>query len=168
MRRGLIALSVGLIFLASTASVSIVLAENVVVANGKTVSFDYTLTVDGAVVESSQGKKPLQYVHGQGKIIPGLEKQLAGLKVGDEKKIVVPVDQAYGQINPKAVQEVQKSSIPADIKLTVGTMLQMSDPSGNNFPAKVKEIKDKTVVMDFNHPLAGKELTFQVKIVDIK
>ncbi len=168
MRRWFIALLFGLVFLASNITVSVVLAEDVVVANGKTVTFDYTLTVDGAVVESSQGKKPLQYVHGQGKIIPGLEKQLAGLKVGGEKKIVVKPEEAYGQIDPKAVKEVEKSQIPADIKLTVGTLLEMRDPNGNAFPAKVQEIKDKIVVMDFNHPLAGKELTFQVKIVDIK
>ena len=168
MHRGIFTSFVGFFLLASAMSVSVVFAEDIVVTNGKTVTFDYTLSVDGVVVETSQGKKPLQYVHGQGKIIPGLEKQLAGLKVGDEKKIVVPVDQAYGPIDPKAIQEVEKSQIPADIKLAVGTMLEMSDPSGNTFPAKVKEIKDKTVIMDFNHPLAGKELTFQIKIVDIK
>ena len=168
MRRRFMALFVGFVFLANAVAVSVVLAEGVVVSDGKTVTFDYTLSVDGAVVESSEGKKPLEYVHGQGKIIPGLEKALAGLKVGEEKKIVVPAEQAYGQIDLKAVQEVEKSQIPADIKLTVGAMLEMSDASGHAFPAKVKEIKDKTVVMDFNHPLAGKELTFQVKIVDIK
>ena len=167
MKRVLIALSVALIFLSRTGS-SVVMAADVAVADGKTVSFDYILTVDGAVVESSQGKKPLQYVHGQKKIIPGLEKQLAGLKIGDEKKIVVPAEEAYGKVDPKAVQEVDRSLIPKDIPLTVGTILESTDPSGHTFPAKVKEIKEKTVLLDFNHPLAGKELTFQVKIEDIK
>ena len=167
MKRVLMALSVALIFL-SRAGLSVVMADHAVVADGKTVSFDYTLTVDGAVVDSSQGKKPLQYVQGQKKIISGLEKQLTGLKIGDEKKIVVPAEEAYGKIDPKAVQEVDRASIPKDIPLTVGTILEATDPAGHTFPAKVTAIKEKTVMLDLNHPLAGKELTFQVKIVDIK
>ena len=167
MKRVLMALFVALIFLARAGS-NVVMAEDVVVSDGKTVSFDYTLTVGGAVVESSNGKKPLQYVHGQNKIILGLEKQLAGLKVGDEKKIVVPAEEAYGKVDPKAIQEVDRALIPKEIPLSLGTILQSTDPSGHTFPAKVMEIKEKTVLLDFNHPLAGKELTFDVKIVDIK
>ncbi len=167
MKRVLIALSVALVFL-SRAGSGMVMAEDIVVGDGKTVSFDYTLTVEGKVVESSKGKKPLQYVHGQKKIIPGLEKQLAGLKIGDQKKIVVPAEEAYGKINPKAVQEVERSLIPKDIPLTVGTILETTDPAGHTFPAKVTAIQEKTVMLDLNHPLAGKELTFEVKIVDIK
>ena len=169
MRQWLIILVIGLSFLASNITGnSVVCAEDVVVAKGKTVTFDYTLTVDGTVVDSSQGKKPLEYVHGEGKLIPGLEKALEGLKVGEEKKVVVPPDQGYGQIDPKAVQEVDKSLMPKDPPVAVGMMMEMTDPNGNTFPAKVKEIKDKTVMMDFNHPLAGKELIFQIKIVSIK
>ena len=167
MKRILVALSVALVFLFKANS-GVVMAEDVVIADGKTISFDYTLTVDGAVIESSKGKKPLEYVHGQNKIIPGLEKQLAGLKVGDAKKIVVPVEEAYGKIDPKAVQEVDRTLIPKEIPLAVGTLLETTDPQGHTFPAKVTEIKEKTVMLDLNHPLAGKELTFDVKIVDIK
>ena len=167
MKRVLITLSVVLVFLFKAGS-GAVMAEDVVVADGKTISFDYTLTVDGAVIESSKGKKPLEYVHGEKKIIPGLEKQLAGLKIGDEKKIVVPAEEAYGNIDPKALQEVDRSLISKEIPLTVGTILETTDPAGRTFPAKVTEIKEKTVMLDLNHPLAGKELTFDVKIVDIK
>ena len=81
---------------------------------------------------------------------------------------MVPAEEVYGKINPKAVQEVDRSLIPKDIPLTVGTLLETTDPAGHTFPAKVTEIKEKTVMLDLNHPLAGKELTFDVKIVDIK
>ena len=144
------------------------MAEDVVVAEGKTVSFDYTLTVERKVVDSSQGKKPLEYVQGKGQIIPGLEKQLAGLKVGDEKTVDVKPEEGYGMYDASGVKEVEKNLIPSDIPLTVGTLLEMQDPSGHVFPAKVTEIKDKTVMLDFNHPWAGKELSFQIKIVDVK
>ena len=167
MKRVLMALFVALIFLARAGS-NVVMAEDVVVSDGKTVSFDYTLTVGGVAVESSQGKKPLQYAHGQNKIIPGLEKQLAGLKVGDQKKIVVPPEEAYGKVNPNVFREIERSLIPKDIPLTIGTILETVDPSGHTLPGKVIEIKDKTIMLDSNHPLAGKELIFDVKIVDIK
>ena len=167
MKRIFMVAALALVFLLKT-GVSSLMAADVVVADGKTVSFDYTLTVDGAVVDNSQGKKPLQYVQGQKKIILGLEKQLAGLKIGDQKKIVVSPEEAYGKVDPKAVQEVDRALIPKDTPLTVGTILEATDPSGHAFPAKITEIKDKTVMLDLNHPLAGKELTFDVKIVDIK
>ena len=166
MKKILIALSVVLV-LSSRMGMSWA-ADASVIAAGKTVSFDYTLTVDGQVVDSSKGKKPLQYVHGQGKIIPGLEKQLEGLKVGDEKKVVVAPQEGYGKIDPKAVKEIDRSLIPKTIPLTVGTILESTDPNGYTFPAKVTEIKDKTVMLDYNHPLAGKELNFDIKIGDIK
>ena len=143
-------------------------AEEVLVADGKNVSFEYTLTVEGQEVDSSKEHGPLQYVHGEGKIIPGLEKQLAGLKVGDEKTVTVAPEEAYGMSDPGNVKEIQRSLIPADINLAVGTTLEMTDKNGNVFPTTVKEIKENTVLLDFNHPLAGKQLTFQIKIVDIK
>ena len=143
-------------------------AEDAVIANGKTVSLEYTLTVDGKVVDSSKGQTPLKYVQGEGKIIPGLEKQLAGLKVGEEKNIVVAPEDAYGMPDPSGVKEIKKTMIPKDIELAVGTTLEMSDNTGNVFPATIKEIKPDTVMLDFNHPLAGKQLNFQVKVVEIK
>ena len=138
------------------------------VADGKKVTFDYTLSVDGKVVETSKEEGPMEYTQGDDSLIPGLAKQMEGLKVGDEKIIVVPADKGFGPVDPQAVQEVPRSAIGADIELSVGLLLQMNDPEGNAYPATVKEIKDDKVVIDFNHPLAGKELTFNVKITDIK
>ncbi len=143
-------------------------AQELAVANGKTVSFEYVLTVDGKEEDSSKGKPPLEYVHGERKIIPGLEKQLTGMKVGDSKNVLVLFQEGYGPVDPRGFQEVSLDLLPKDIKLEIGLSLQMRDSVGNSFPCRIKEIKDQSVLVDFNHPLAGKDLHFQVKIVDIK
>ena len=132
------------------------------------VSFDYTLTDEtGNVVDTSRGKAPMQYVHGRGQIIPGLEKELTGMAVGGEKKVVVKPEDAYGPIDPAAFREIPKEQVPAEA-LKVGTMLLAQAPGGQGVPVRVHEIKEKTVVMDFNHPLAGKTLSFDVKITGVK
>jgi FKBP-type peptidyl-prolyl cis-trans isomerase SlyD len=143
-------------------------AQNATVQPGSEVSFDYTLTDDGGkVVDSSKGKEPMHYVHGKGQIIAGLEKELAGMAVGAEKKVTVKPEDAYGPVDPRAFQEIPKETLPPEA-LKVGTMLMAQAPSGQGVPVRVHEIKDSTVVMDFNHPLAGKTLSFDVKITDIK
>ncbi len=137
------------------------------VADGMKVKFDYTLTVDKEQVETTKGKEPLEYVHGQNMLIPGLEKELAGMKAGDEKTVVVKSEDAYGPVRPEALREVENTKLPKEITPQVGMVLEMQDPQGNAYPAVVKEVKDKTFVLDFNHPLAGKELKFDVKIVAV-
>ena len=139
-----------------------------VVKDGMSVSFDYTLKdTDGKVIETSKGKTPLNYVHGQRQMIPGLEKELTGMKVGGEKHVTVKPEDAYGPINKNAFQEVPKEKIPVN-GLKVGTILAVKSPDGRVMPTRVAEIKEKTVVMDMNHPMAGKTLVFDVKIVDIQ
>ena len=139
-----------------------------VVKDGMSVSFDYTLKdTDGKVIETSRGTKPLNYTHGQKQMIPGLEKQLAGMKVGDEKNVRVKPEDAYGPVNKNAFQEVPKEKIPVN-GLKVGAVLAAKGAEGQIIPARVHEIKDKTVIMDMNHPMAGKTLVFDVKIVDIQ
>ena len=139
-----------------------------VVADGMKVKFDYTLTVDKEKVETTEGKQPLEYVHGKEMLIPGLEKELAGLKAGDAKTVVVKPEDGYGPVRPEAVREMDKEKLPKDITPQVGMVLEMQDPDGNAYPAMIKEIKDKTFMLDFNHPLAGKELQFDVKIVSVE
>src|SRR6266545_612094 len=140
----------------------------VVIQTGSLVAFDYTLTDEsGTVIDSSKGKEPMHYVHGKGQIIPGLEKELAGMAVGGEKKVTVKPEDGYGPINPQAFQEIPKEKLPADA-LKVGTMLMAQGPQGQGVPVRVHEIKENTVIMDFNHPLAGKTLSFDIKITDIK
>ena len=139
------------------------------VTDGKSVSLEYTLTLDDdkSVVESNVGKQPLIYTHGTQQIVPGLEKALEGLAVGDTKEVTVPPAEGYGEKNPNALQEVQKQLIPPDA-LVVGTRLQGQAPDGHMVYPRVAEIKDNTVVLDFNHPLAGKTLHFDVKVLAIQ
>jgi FKBP-type peptidyl-prolyl cis-trans isomerase 2 len=139
-----------------------------VVQDGAEVSFDYTLTDDGGkVIDSSKGKEPMNYTHGKGQIIPGLEREMAGMAVGAEKKVTVKPEDAYGPVNPQAFQEVPKDKLPPDA-LKVGIVLTAQGPQGQAVPVRVHEIKEKTVVMDFNHPLAGKTLSFDIKITAVK
>ena len=138
------------------------------VTEGKSISLEYTLTLDDkSVVESNVGKQPLTYTHGTRQIIPGLEKALEGLAVGDTKEVTVAPADGYGEKDPEALQEVEKKLVPPDA-LVVGSRLQGKAPDGHMVYPLVAEIKDDTVVLDFNHPLAGKTLHFDVKILDIK
>ncbi len=139
-----------------------------VVKDGMLVSMEYTLKgTDGKVIDSSKGREPLKYVHGQKSMIPGLEKELTGMKVGSEKNVTVKPEDAYGPISPNAFQEIPKEKIPANA-LKVGAVLQGQDDQGRPMLARIKEIKEKSVVLDMNHPMAGKTLVFNIKIVDIQ
>jgi len=142
--------------------------DDMTIQKGSQVSFDYTLTVDNQVIDSSKDKEPLQYTHGEGKIIPGLSKQLEGMKVGDEKRILVGPQEAYGLVNPAAIQEIPKSQLPPDLEPEAGIHLEVNDQTGRSSIVKITEVKEDSVVIDLNHPLAGKTLTFDVKIVAIK
>ncbi len=125
------------------------------------------LTVDGKVVDSSEGQKPLHYIHGKGQMIPGLEHQLAGLHVGDSKDVTVKPEDGYGPVDPSAIIEVQKTQLPPDVKPEVGMVLRGANADGHSFRAIIKEVKAQTVVLNLNHILAGKTLSFKVKIVGI-
>jgi FKBP-type peptidyl-prolyl cis-trans isomerase SlyD len=139
-----------------------------VVKDGMMVSLDYTLKgTDGKVMETSKGREPLKYIHGQKMMIPGLERELTGMKVGGQKNVTVKPEDAYGKINPNAVQEIPKEKIPPNA-LKVGAVLAASSPQGMVVPMTVRQIKEKTVVMDMNHPMAGKTLVFDIKVVDIQ
>ncbi len=142
--------------------------DNKVVKDGSEVSLQYSLSgEDGKLIESNKGKEPLKYTHGQQQIIPGLEKGLAGMKVGDEKRVKVKPEDAYGPVNKEAFQEFPKEKIPPD-GLKVGAVLTARGPQGQVVPVRVHEIKEKTVVLDMNHPMAGKTLVFDVKVLDIQ
>ena len=143
-------------------------AESLTIHNGSLVAFDYTLTVDGKVVDTSKGKSPLEYTQGDGKLIPGLTKQMEGMRVGYEKTIEVKPEEGYGNPDPTAFKEVPVSSLPANTKPEIGMNFQAKDDAGRVFNARISQVKDNTVIMDFNHPLAGKTLIFNVKIISIK
>ena len=142
-------------------------APDMSVSEGRQVSIEYILKLeDKTVVDSNVGGAPLTYVHGSHQIVPGLEKSLAGMKVGDKKEVTVIPEDGYGPVDTKALIEVNKEQVPPD-SLKIGSNLQGRDNNGNVFSAHVAEIKDKTVVLDFNHPLAGKTLYFEVRVLNI-
>jgi FKBP-type peptidyl-prolyl cis-trans isomerase SlyD len=139
-----------------------------VVKDGSVVSLQYSLSEeDGKLIESNKGKDPLKYTHGSKQIVPGLEKELTGMKVGGEKRVTVKPEDAYGVVNSKAFQEVPKEQIPVN-GLKVGATLAAKGPQGQEIPVRVHEIKEKTVVLDLNHPMAGKTLLFDIKILDVQ
>lgn len=141
--------------------------DSATVSAGSTVSLEYTLTLDDqSVLESNVGKEPMTYTQGAHEIVPGLETALEGMKKGERKHIAVAPADGYGPIDPQGVREVKKELIPATAQ-KVGVQLQGQSADGLTAFPIVKEIKEETVVLDFNHPLAGKTLHFDVTILAI-
>ncbi len=143
------------------------MAGNRKVTKGKVVSIEYTLKLkDGTVVDSNVGGKPFTFIQGSHQIIPGLEKAIEGMKVGESKHVVLPPKDAYGEVDRNAFVEVPKEKVPKGVK--EGTYLQGTDPQGGKILVRVAKVKKDTVVLDFNHPLAGKTLYFDVKVLDVR
>ena len=137
------------------------------ISNGCRVSLEYTLTLeDGTIVDSNVDGEPLTYTHGEGQIIPGLERALDGLASGAEESVDVVAEDGYGPTQPEAIQEVPLDRIPEGAR-QVGAGLQGETAEGAVVQARVTEVKDDTVVVDFNHPLAGKTLHFSVEILEV-
>ncbi|MCB1420554.1 MAG: peptidylprolyl isomerase [Notoacmeibacter sp.] len=136
--------------------------------NGNTVKIHYTGTLaDGSQFDSSEGRAPLTFKLGAGQIIPGLERQIAGMAVGDSKTVTVPADEAYGPRNPEQIQEVPRSVLPPEVTPEVGMQLQAQAPNGMPVMLVVSAVTDETITVDGNHPLAGQDLTFAVEVVGI-
>lgn len=139
---------------------------NKTVSNGKVISLEYTLKLeDGEVVDTNVGADPLTYTHGANQIIRGVESAVEGMEVGQAKQAIVPPTEGYGDPDPSAFHEVAKEKLPKEIQ--VGTQLHGKDASGREIRPIVSAIKDETVLLDFNHPLAGKTLYFDLKVVNI-
>lgn len=137
------------------------------ISNNSLVKIHYKGTLeDGSVFDSSEGQEPLKFIFGVGMIIPGLEEGILGLKVGDKKVIKIESNKAYGPYMEQAVQEVPKEHFPENIDLKVGLQLAANGPNGQ-MPITIKEIKDSSVIVDFNHALAGKDLTFDVEVIEV-
>ena len=130
------------------------------------VTLNYKLTVDGEVVDSSEGKDPFTYNHGEGEIVPGLEEALEGMKEGEKKSISVPPEKGYGEANPDAMQKVPRAAFQGGGELAVGEMV-LGQAGGHEFQAKIVALDDEEVTLDLNHPLAGKTLEFQVEIMAV-
>ncbi|KPN63663.1 FKBP-type peptidyl-prolyl cis-trans isomerase SlyD [Aliiroseovarius sp. xm-m-379] len=138
------------------------------VTSGAQVAIHYTGTLeDGSVFDSSEGRDPLSFTVGSGMIIPGLDKALPGMTVGEKKKVTIAPEEAYGPRHDQAVMDVPRSDIPAEIPLEVGLQLQMSGPQGQPIPVTVTALTEESVTLDANHALAGKTLIFDFELVSI-
>ncbi len=138
------------------------------VQDGQVVSMEYTLRVDGEVIDTSEGHEPFEYIQGAGNIIPGLEREMYGLSVGESKEVTISAKDGYGEVDEGAFMDVPRDRFPPTIPLQVGVELQVSDPSGRPLYARIHKVEEESVRLDFNHPLAGKDLHFTVKVVGLR
>lgn len=138
------------------------------VKDGLVVSMEYKLTVDGEVLDSSDEAGPLQFLAGYANIIPGLEKEMMDMKIGDSKNVTVQPSDGYGEFDEEAFTDVPRTEFPADMAMEEGMELHVTDDDDNHQAAYVAEFDDKTVKLDFNHPLAGAVLEFYVKVVALR
>lgn len=139
------------------------------ITQNSAVSFHYTLTDDqGQQIDSSAGQEPLAYLHGAGNIIPGLEKALEGKSVGDQMVVEVSAEEGYGPVQEELIQEVPRSSFQGVESIEVGMQFEAQTGQGGAVPVTVTLVTDETVTVDGNHPLAGKDLNFDVTIADVR
>lgn len=133
------------------------------------VSLHYKLRSEsGELLDSSEGNQPIEFLQGSGEIIHGLEEHLYGMQVGESKEVTLKPEEAYGQRDPQATTRVPRSAFPDDVELKVGMAVQMRDEDGEPVLAYVGEIGEQEVLLDHNHPLAGKTLRFDVEVVGVR
>ena len=137
--------------------------------SGDTVKIHYTGTLDdGTQFDSSQGREPLEFEVGSGQVIPGFDKAVEGMAVGDSKSVRIEADEAYGPRHEQLVQEVDRSLLPDDLNPEAGMALQSSSPDGQVTQFMVTDVSDESITVDANHPLAGQALSFDIELVAIK
>ncbi|OJT24514.1 peptidylprolyl isomerase [Archangium sp. Cb G35] len=139
------------------------------IAKDSVVSIDYRLHLgDGKIIDESEPGDPLVYLHGYEEIVPGLEKALEGKKAGESLKVVVEPKDGYGEYDPDGVEEVPREDFPPDMELEAGGIVSATDEDGDDVEFLVKEVRAKTVVIDFNDPMAGKTLHFDVTVREVR
>jgi len=138
------------------------------VQDGLVVSMNYRLTVDGEVLDSSDDEGPLQFLAGYDNIVPGLEREMIGMKIGENKEVVVKPEDGYGEFDEEAFMDVPRTEFPEDLKLEEGMELHLTNEDDQPQAAYVTSFDDQTVQLDFNHPLAGAELQFNVTVVALR
>ena len=135
---------------------------------GDNVKVHYTGRLkDGTQFDSSAGREPLGFTVGAGQMIKGFDAAVNGMAVGDKKTVEIPAAEAYGEVNPQMIVDIPRTNLPPDLNPTVGQQLGMTTPEGQQVPVKVKEVHDDKIVIDANHELAGKELIFDIELVEI-
>ena len=139
------------------------------VTKDSVVSLEYRLHLgDGQVVDESEPGQPLAYMHGRGQIVPGLEGQLEGMSAGESKKVVVPPSQGYGEHDPRGLQEVPREMFPPNATLQAGLTISAQTADGDVIPITIRELKGEKVVVDLNHPMAGKTLHFDITVREVR
>lgn len=138
-----------------------------VVGSEMDVGIHYTLTVDGVVVDSTSEQGPWHYIHGHGQLLPALERQLEGLHVGGSRQVTLSPADGYGEVDASLFEEIPKSDLPAGTVPAIGMVLRGVNSDGQSFQARIAQDKPDTVMLDLNHPLAGKTLHFGVTVTDI-
>lgn len=137
-------------------------------ANGDTVQVHYTGSLgDGSVFDSSEGGSPLEFTVGSGQVIQGFDSAVMGMNIGEKKTFTAPAHEAYGEHDPRMVQDVPRTELPPEMNLEVGMQLSASSPDGRELMLVITEISDEVVRLDANHPLAGEDLTFAIELVAI-
>lgn len=138
------------------------------IKDGDTVSVHYTGTLaSGEVFDSSVERDPLKFTLGKGQLIPGFEQAIMGLSVGEKATTNIPSLEAYGEHNPEMVIGVPVNQLPPELDAQVGMQLQLNQPDGQAIPVQITQIEGETVTIDANHPLAGKDLNFDIEVVEI-
>jgi len=136
---------------------------------GDTVKVYYTGTLeDGTMFDTSREREPLEFTLGQGQLIPGFEQAVIGMKVGESKTVTIPADQAYGLYNNELISVIQRDQLPDDLDPAIGQRLQAQQPNGQTIEITVIDVSDTAITVDANHPLAGKDLTFAIELIEIK
>jgi len=137
-----------------------------VITKGSKVTIHYTIKVDDEVVGSTLNSEPYQYVQGSENMLIGVQKRLEGLKKGDSRLLLIPPEEGFGLVHPEQIQEVPKANMPkGDVK--AGDFVVLTAPDGHEERVPVMEVRKDTLLLDFNHPLAGKTLAIDVTIVDV-
>lgn len=138
------------------------------VKQGDTISVHYTGKLnDGTVFDTSRNRHPLQFTLGRGKLIAGFEKAVVGMNIGDKKTVVIPFAEAYGPRQANAVVEMERKNMPQNFIPQVGQRLELTQEDDSNVLVTVTAVTDSTVTVDANHPLAGKDLTFEIEVMSI-
>jgi FKBP-type peptidyl-prolyl cis-trans isomerase SlyD len=138
------------------------------IADGMVVSIAYRLKVDGDEIARATADDPLEYLHGAEDILPGLEASLEGKKVGDRFSVTLAPEEGYGEYDEENIEELDRADIPDADQLKVGMVVEVEDETGDSYMAHVTEISAELVVLDFNPPLAGKTLSYDVEVVDVR
>lgn len=143
--------------------------ESMLIGAGTEIVLHFSLALeDGQIVDSNLDNKPATFIFGDGNLLPGFEEVLVGLKAGQERAFLIPPEKGFGQPNPNNVQLMTRDSFHNTPDIQIGLVIGFADASGGEMPGVIKALDGDEVEVDFNHPLAGKTINFQVKIISVK